>query len=178
MLPDETKRTFADQYICKSKNGMRRKMKISHKYTWILIIYLLLLISIAPVSAKNNGKEKGKGDKSHSDDKATGASTHVSVDVFLGTDHDMIRTHYLPNPGSLPPGLAKRRGDLPPGLEKQLVRKGHLPPGLEKKLYPFPVELEHRLPPLQPGLFRGMIGGSAVIYSGSTRLILDVFKVF
>jgi hypothetical protein len=84
----------------------------------------------------------------------------------------------LPNPGSLPPGLAKRRGDLPPGLEKQLVRKGHLPPGLEKKLYPFPVELEHRLPPLQPGLVRGMIGGSAVIFNGNTRVVLDVFKVF
>jgi hypothetical protein len=180
MLPDETKQTLADQYICKLKNGMRRQMKISYKYTRILIVCLLLLISIAPVSAKNNGNGKGKGNgkDSHPDNKTTGASTHVSVDVFLGTDHDMIRAHYLPNPGSLPPGLAKRRGDLPPGLEKQLIRKGHLPPGLEKKMYPFPVELEHRLPPLQPGLFRGMIGGSAVIYNGNTKLILDVFKVF
>ena len=78
----------------------------------------------------------------------------------------------------LPPGLAKRGGDLPPGLEKQLIRKGHLPPGLEKKLYPFPVELERRLPPLRPGLVRGIIGESAVILDNRTKVILDIFSVW
>jgi hypothetical protein len=79
---------------------------------------------------------------------------------------------------NLPPGLAKRGGDLPPGLEKQLKRNGHLPPGLEKKLYPFPVELERRLPPLPPEYGRAFIGGNAVIYNKSTSIVVDIFIPF
>ena len=78
----------------------------------------------------------------------------------------------------LPPGLKKRGGDLPPGLEKQLRQKGHLPPGLEKKVQPFPVKLEETLPPLKPGLIRGVIEGRAIIFNSNTKLILDIFSIF
>jgi len=146
-------------------------MRTSAKNTLILI--LTLLISVSIVSAKNNGKGKGHDKNSRS------ANTHVDVNVFIGEHRDMIRHHYMgyADRGSLPPGLAKRGGDLPPGLDKQLRRNGHLPPGLEKKLYPFPVELERRLPPLRPGLIRGFIGGNAIIMDKRTSVILDIFAV-
>jgi hypothetical protein len=89
----------------------------------------------------------------------------------------MIRRYYTEHPRALPPGLAKRGGNLPPGLEKQLARKGHLPPGLEKKLVPFPVALERQLPPLKPGLLRGVIEGRAVIYNPKTSVIFDVLVI-
>jgi hypothetical protein len=132
-----------------------------------------LLISILIVSAKDNRKEK------HHDRESKSASAHVDIDVFIGEHRDMIRNHYIyyADQGSLPPGLAKRGGNLPPGVEKQLRRNGHLPPGLEKKLYPFPVEVEQRLPPLGPGLMRGVIGGSAIIVDKKTSVILDIFAV-
>jgi hypothetical protein len=134
---------------------------------WIAIFLLSILMGYA--------KDKGKG-KTPKEPKRT--NVRVDVDVFTQGYRELIRNHYRPSRGSLPPGLAKRRGDLPPGLEKQLVRNGHLPPGLEKKLHPFPVELERRLPPLRTGLVRGMIGGSAVILDNRTKVILDVFAIF
>ncbi len=141
----------------------------------ILVPILFLILSLSVALAGNNGKGKGKGQ--HGKDNSRDVSTHVDVNVFMADHRDIIRHHYVGDAGSLPPGLAKRRGNLPPGLEKQLRRNGHLPPGLEKKIYPFPVEVERRLPPLRPGLVRGMIGGSAVILDGRTRVILDVFAI-
>ncbi len=148
-------------------------MKTSCRKTVTCILFLILSLSVA--FAGNNGKGKGKGKDWKGDSR--GVSTHVDVNVFLTDHRDMIRHHYIGDTESLPPGLAKRRGSLPPGLEKQLRRNGHLPPGLEKRIYPFPVEVERRLPPLRPGLMRGMIGGSAVILDKRTRVILDVFAI-
>ena len=117
---------------------------------------------------KGNSKGKGKGKGSE--------SSSASVQLSFGRDRDVIRQYFQGVPASnLPPGLAKRGGDLPPGLAKQLQRNGHLPPGLEKKLYPFPVELEQRLPPLPPDYGRAFIGGNAVIYNKSTSIIIDIF---
>jgi hypothetical protein len=125
----------------------------------------LLCSCLAFSQGKGNGKGKGKG--------SDGGST--SVQLSFGRDSDVIREYYRGVPASkLPPGLAKR-GDLPPGLAKQLKRNGHLPPGLEKKIYPFPVELERRLPPLPPDYGRAFIGGNAVIYNKSTSIIIDIF---
>lgn len=149
-------------------------MKSCLKRVSFSILCILLSTSIALAEKKNKEKDKNP----HKNHKTTSASANVRVNIFLGNDRELIRHHFVPNPRKLPPGLAKRRGDLPPGLAKQLVRKGHLPPGLEKKLYPFPIELERTLPPLQPGLVRGIIGGSAVIFNVKTRVILDVFAVF
>ncbi len=148
-------------------------MKRTVKKTIPWMLCLLLSASIA--FAKNHGKGKHEG----RDEEAKSVGAHIQVDVFLGRQRDMIRQHYIGNEGheSLPPGLAKRGGDLPPGLQKQLRRNGHLPPGLEKKLRPFPVDLERRLPPLRPGLIRGMIGGSAIIMDKKTSVILDIFAV-
>ena len=125
----------------------------------------LLCSCLAFSQGKGNGKGKGKG--------SDGGST--SVQLSFGRDSAVIREYYRGVPASkLPPGLAKR-GDLPPGLAKQLKRNGHLPPGLEKKIYPFPVELERRLPPLPPDYGRAFIGGNAVIYNKSTSIIIDIF---
>ena len=139
--------------------------------TFILCMLISASIALADQKAKGNGKD------SHPGDKGKSVSSHVGVGIFVGNDRELIRHHYLASQGTLPPGLAKRQGDLPPGLEKQLRRNGHLPPGLEKKLYPFPAALERRLPPLRPGLTRGMIGIHAVIMDKKTSLILDVFRV-
>jgi len=117
-------------------------------------------MSLATLQAKDHGKGKDK------------------VKVSFGRDSDVIRQYYRGVPESkLPPGLAKH-GDLPPGLAKQLKRNGHLPPGLEKKIYPFPVELEQRLPPLPPEYGRAFIGGNAVIYDKSTSIVIDIFIPF
>ena len=125
----------------------------------------LLCSGLAFSQGKGNGKGKGKG--------SDGGS--ASVQLSFGRDSDVIRQYYHGVPESkLPPGLAKR-GDLPPGLAKQLKRNGHLPPGLEKKIYPFPVELERRFPPLPPDYGRAFIGGNAVIYNKSTSIIIDIF---
>jgi hypothetical protein len=139
-----------------------------------LILILMLSVSMASAGDKGKGKEKHHGNDSK--------DVSANVGIFIDNERDAIRHHYsrygkVDYRGSLPPGLAKRGGDLPPGLEKQLRRNGHLPPGLEKKLYPFPVELEHRLPPLRPGLSRGMIEGHAIIMDKKTSMILDIFAV-
>ena len=146
------------------------------KKTGICIVCLLISTLIVSADPKGNGNDQEKDHPGR--DYLSGKSTHVSVDIFVGNDHDVIRSHFLDNQGNLPPGLAKRRGDLPPGLEKQLRRNGKLPPGLAKKFHPFPVELESKLPSLKPGLVRGMIGFSAIIINEKTSLILDVIKVF
>ena len=132
----------------------------------------LLCVFAALGQGKGNGKGKGKG---HSED----GGSATSVQLSFGRDQGVIREYFRPiPPNNLPPGLSKRGGDLPPGLEKQLRRNGRLPPGLEKKLYPFPVELERRLPALEPDYGRAFIGGRAVIYNKSTSVILDVFIPF
>jgi hypothetical protein len=140
---------------------------------------LCVMISVAMALAvpKDHGNGKGKG-KKHYDEAPAAVVDHVAgISIFTTGDRDMIKHRYLADRGSLPPGLAKRGGDLPPGLRKQLIRNGHLPPGLEKKMYPFPVELERRLPPLRPGLTRCFIGGNAVILDSKTRIVLDIFAV-
>jgi len=121
--------------------------------------------------------QKDKEKETESKNKSNASSAQAAVDIFTVRDRDLIRNHFVNYSGSLPPGLAKRGGDLPPGLEKQLRRNGHLPPGLEKKVNPFPVELERKLPPLRPGLFRGFIEGNAVIVDRKTSAILDIFAV-
>jgi hypothetical protein len=131
----------------------------------LLVMVGLMGLMVPLVNAKQ-GKGKGKG---HEKGGAT-----VAVGVFVESDRRVLHDYAVGYRGNLPPGLAKRDGDLPPGLQKQLVRKGHLPPGLEKRLVPFPVELERRMSPLEPGLQRGFIGGRAVIFNTSTRVIVDV----
>ncbi len=100
--------------------------------------------------------------------------------MFGPADTEVIVGYYRGDyrgASGLPPGLAKRGGNLPPGLEKQLRRNGRLPPGLEKKIAVFPEDLERRLPPLAPGLCRGLYEGRAVIYNPRTRVVLDVMIV-
>ena len=151
----------------------REDMKTGCLKATAFVICTLITISVSIVVAAEKNKEKNPPLVS----KATGVEAHVGVDIFIGKDRDVIQRYFVDHAGSLPPGLAKRGGNLPPGLAKQLRRKGHLPPGLEKKVALFPVELERRLTPLQPGLVRGFIEGRAVIYNKNTSVILDIFAV-
>ena len=116
-------------------------------------MFAWLLAPLAAQAAKP-GKGKAKGRK-------------PKVRAFAAPDVIVLR-EYVPN-------FPARGGDLPPGIEKRLVRTGHLPPGLEKRIVPFPVELEQRLLPLEPGYQRGFIAGRAIVFNSGTRLILDVF---
>ena len=152
-------------------------MRIADRKIFAFAICMILSLSIAVAGPKSKDKNKNKGKESSATHKAGGVDTRVTVDIFLGRDRDLIIGHFRGYRGNLPPGLAKRGGDLPPGLEKQLRRNGQLPPGLEKKINPFPIELEQQLPPLKPGLIRGIIGGSAVIMNSKTRVILDVLVI-
>ncbi len=131
-----------------------------------------LILLIVPLAAGKQGNGKGRGRGNRGPERSNVA---VAVHVFAGPDMVVLRDYATGFHGNLPPGLAKRGGNLPPGLEKQLIRKGHLPPGLEKKIVPFPVELERRLAPLEPGYQRGFISGRAVIFNSATRVIFDVF---
>ena len=139
-----------------------------------LAVSLLLLLS-QPLAASS---QKDKNKNPSRQDRTSGAEVQVAVEVFLGKDKDVIRRYFAAHSEGLPPGLAKRGGDLPPGLDKQLQRKGQLPPGLDKRIAAFPADLERQLPPLKPGLMRGVLEGRAVIYSPKTAAIFDVFLVF
>ena len=151
-------------------------MKIGFGKFLVLALCLLLIGSSRPAFSKSPPEKNESPSKSPKN--AAEGKTRVDVDIFIGNDRDTIQQYFRRNSGNLPPGLAKRGGDLPPGLQKQLQRNGHLPPGLDKKVTPFPVELEHRLPPLKPGLVRGVIEGRAVIFNEKTSVILDIFSIF
>ena len=143
----------------------------------LTLILCAALLSSVPLSfSKSASQNNNKHLKPHK--KTDGSDVHVGVDIYIGNDRDSIRQYFFDHAGSLPPGLAKRGSDLPPGLQKQLRRKGQLPPGLAKKVVAFPVELERRLPPLKPGLVRGVIEGRAVIFNAKTSVILDIFSIF
>ena len=141
-----------------------------------LVLCTMLLCSASLSFSKSSSKNSHKNLKSSN--KASERDVRIDVDIFIGKDRDSIRQYFHNHTGSLPPGLAKRSGNLPPGLQKQLQRNGQLPPGLAKKIAAFPVELERRLPPLKPGLVRGVIEGRAVIYNAKTSVILDIFSIF
>ncbi len=115
--------------------------------------FILILVCVLMVTASLGAKHKGH----------RGKGKHEAYARFRVEDVREIERYYYGRPGG-----------LPPGLEKKLARGGRLPPGWEKKMVPFPVEVERRLPLLDPGYCRGMIGGQAVIYNERTRVILDI----
>ena len=151
-------------------------MKIRDGKILTLALCAALLGSASLSFSKSNPKNNHKDLSSSAG--ANDSETRVAVDIFIGNDRDTIRRYFHSQAGDLPPGLAKRNGNLPPGLQKQLQQKGHLPPGLEKKVAAFPPELERMLPPLKPGLVRGVIEGRAVIFNEKTSVILDIFSIF
>jgi len=144
---------------------------------YLVPAFCMLSLSFASMSFS---KPIPKNTHKHSDAyvESDSSGSRVAVDIFIGNDQDTIRRYFHNQAGSLPPGLAKRDGDLPPGLQQQLKRKGQLPPGLAKRVSALPVELERQLPPLKPGLARGVIEGRAVIFDVKTSVILDIFSIF
>ena len=143
------------------------------KYSFAGLLAIALVAVPAFPQGNSQGHGKGKGHNKHEDDDDQGKGGKY---VFSAHEREVI-THYYSNQGSnLPPGLAKRGGNLPPGLERQLERNGTLPPGLQKRVQPCPAELERRLPPLEAGYVRGVIGAHIVIYNRSTSVIVDVMK--
>jgi hypothetical protein len=124
----------------------------------------------------SQGKGKGHHKQEGDNDEGRGKGNKKAKHEFDVRDREVITTYYSGGTSNLPPGLAKRGGNLPPGLEKHLERNGTLPPGLQKRLQPCPVELERRLPPLEVGYSRGVIGAHVVIYNRSTNVIVDIVK--
>lgn len=151
-------------------------MKIRHGKIFMLSFFTMLLCSASLSFSKSSSKNSRQNQQSSY--KASEDDIRVGAEIFFGNDRESIRRYFHNHAGTLPPGLAKRDGDLPPGLQKQLQRNGQLPPGLAKKVSAFPVELERGLPPLKPGLMRGVIEGRAVIYNAKTSIILDIFSIF
>ena len=138
--------------------------------------FLALSLASSPAFSQGKGKGKGHNKDAGDDDQGPGKGKRKAKHEFDSHDREVITTYYSNGNSNLPPGLAKRGGNLPPGLEKQLERNGTLPPGLQKRLQPCPVELERRLPPLEPGYTRGVIGAHVVIYNQSTSVIVDIVK--
>jgi hypothetical protein len=139
-----------------------------------LCCFGFLTLSLVPSPAFSQGKGKGHHKEEGDDDEGKG--NKKAKHEFDSHDREVITTYYSGRNSNLPPGLAKRGGNLPPGLEKHLERNGTLPPGLQKKVEPCPVALERRLPPLEPGYARGVIGAHLVIYNRSTNVIVDIVK--
>ena len=144
---------------------------------WLrLCCFGVLTCSLTAVPMFSQGRGKGHHKQEGDDDEGRGKGNKKAKHEFDERDREAITTYYSGRTSNLPPGLAKRGGNLPPGLEKQLERNGTLPPGLQKRLQPCPVELERRLPPLEAGYGRGVIGAHVVIYNRSTNVIVDIVK--
>lgn len=136
----------------------------------------LLTCSLAGVPSLCQGNGKAKGHQKHDDEDEDRQEGKKARHDFGQHDREIVAAYYTDRGSNLPPGLAKRGGNLPPGLEKQLERNGTLPPGLQKRLQPCPVELERRLPPLEPGYSRAVVGAHLVIYNRRTNVVVDIMK--
>ena len=135
------------------------------RLVWIALGSLLFQATVSAEPAKDNNKAKHQSHAVRSEQRA---DTRVGVHVSFGAaEVTILREHYAP-----------RYRNLPPGLQKKVARGGQLPPGWQKKFEPFPVVVEHRLPPLSPEYRRGVIDGHAVIYNARTNVIIDVAVLF
>jgi hypothetical protein len=141
-----------------------------------LCCFGFLALSLASSPSFPQGKGKGHNKEGGDDDRRPGKGNKKAKHEFDAHDREVVTTYYASRNSNLPPGLAKRGGNLPPGLEKQLERNGTLPPGLQKRVQPCPVELERRLPPVEAGYARGVIGAHIVIYNRSTNVVVDIMK--
>jgi hypothetical protein len=123
------------------------------------------------VTAAAGEPGRGRGGKKSSYDsydRHGKESVHGQVRVvFSSGDVYVIRQHYAP-----------RYRHLPPGLRKKLASTGRLPPGWQRKIRPFPVVLEHRLPVLPRGYYRGVYDDHAVIYYPRRGVIVDAAVIF
>ena len=130
----------------------------------IVTFTLVVFLASCAVLAAHQGKGPKKAKHAGADETVTRASVHV---VFGSADIVILRDHYAP-----------RYRNLPPGLQKKVARGGGLPPGWKKRFEPFPIAIEHRLPPLPRGYRRGVIDGHAVIFNSGTNVIVDVAVLF
>jgi hypothetical protein len=130
----------------------------------ICLVIIGLFLGMAPVHA-------GQGRGNANFKVARTATKPVSdVDIVVRSvgwtprEIEVIRTHY-----------SQQSSNLPPGLQKKVARGGQLPPGWEKKMQPFPASVDRVLLPLPGGYQRGVFGGHAVIYNGTT--VIDIFAI-
>lgn len=99
------------------------------------------------------------------------------VAVFDADQERLIREWFRSgyNQRDLPPGLSRRRA-LPPGLARHIEKNGTLPRGLERRIEPLPRDLQDRLPRLDAGFERVILGGDVLLIEIGTSRILDLLK--
>ena len=129
---------------------------------------LFLAGSVEPgFASQGKGKKHGQHERAtHARDNGSDAKVVVDI-TFSRADVRVIRQHYAP-----------RYGNLPPGLKKKVARGGELPPGWRKKFEPFPVAVERKLPALPHGYRRGVVDGHAVIFDSRRNVVVDVAVLF
>src|SRR6266481_3032201 len=113
--------------------------------------FLVLSLASSPAFSQGKGKGKGHNKDAGDDDQGPGKGKRKAKHEFDSHDREVITTYYSNG-------------------------NSNLPPGLQKRVQPCPVELERRLPPLEPGYTRGVIGAHIVIYNQSTSVIVDIVK--
>jgi len=130
---------------------------------------------------RSDDDKNKKHEKYEKHDKRGKYNKMETRDHFIDEDRFVVRSYYMQNPSSLPPGLAKRGGSLPPGLAK---RGGKLPPGLSRgqvvtpehhaQMLPLPPKLEVLLPPPPHEVIRRILGHDIVMINKQTNKVLDV----
>lgn len=119
----------------------------------------LIAAAVSPVAAKK--------DQARNDQVTTGSGVQIAFSV---TERRLI-TQYFASPEAARSMNAK---PLPPGIAKKVARGGALPPGIAKRY--LPQDLDGRLPPVQVGTERVVVGTDVLLVQVDTGLVLDIIK--
>ncbi len=125
----------------------------------IILTTLLSLAAVSPVAAKK--------DQVRNDQVTTSPGVQI---VFSATERRLI-TQYFASPEAARSMNAK---PLPPGIAKKVARGGALPPGIAKRY--LPQDLDGRLPPVQVGTERVVVGTDVLLVQVDTGFVLDIIK--
>ncbi len=124
-----------------------------------LLAATLIAAAVSPVAAKK--------DQARNDQVTAGPGAQIAFSV---TERRLI-TQYFASPEAARSMNAK---PLPPGIAKKVARGGALPPGIAKRY--LPQDLDGRLPPVQVGTERVVVGTDVLLVQVDTGLVLDIIR--